>query len=203
MSFINQNNPETRGGRRSTLLRIMLVVIALLGLSGISEAQLAGKGGLNGRITDASGAVVPNATVEVIQPSTNARQSETTTGAGEYSFSLDPGKYIMKVSHAGLPLGDAGEHQCQRAADVFGGHSPADGRDDRECDGDGCSSDAGDFECDARRNGRAGAVLGASVDPGRRRSAPRDGLRAASAGREQPGDERQPYDERRCGEWRR
>lgn len=65
-------------------------------------AQLAGKGGLNGRVTDTSGAVIPDASVEIIQVSTNTKQSSTTTGAGEYSFSLDPGKYMLRISHAGF-----------------------------------------------------------------------------------------------------
>jgi len=81
-------------------LCIILSVILLSARPGLG--QLAGKGGLNGRITDASGAVVPDASVEIIQVQTNARQISTTTGAGEYSFSLDPGKYSLHISHAGF-----------------------------------------------------------------------------------------------------
>jgi hypothetical protein len=82
---------------------LAIVAFSLLTFSTrTSLAQLAGKGGLNGRVTDASGAVVPDASVEIIQVLTNTRQSSTTTGAGEYSFSLDPGKYMLKVAHQGF-----------------------------------------------------------------------------------------------------
>src|SRR6184192_1918314 len=87
----------------ATRCLIVFLVAGLFVCSGdASYAQLAGKGGLNGRVTDATGAVVPEASVNIIQVNTNARQSSTTTSAGEYSFSLDPGKYVLKVTHAGF-----------------------------------------------------------------------------------------------------
>jgi len=68
----------------------------------VAPAQLAGKGGLNGHVSDVSGAVVPQATVTVTNIDTNVKQTVATTGAGEYSFSLDPGKYRMTITNAGF-----------------------------------------------------------------------------------------------------
>jgi hypothetical protein len=78
----------------------MLLLVA--GMSWTASAQLAGKGGLNGRVTDAGGAVVSGATVQITADATNTKQIVTTTGAGEFSFSLDPAKYTLVVTHAGF-----------------------------------------------------------------------------------------------------
>src|SRR2546423_13392790 len=85
-------NKLFRRNKRCKSIIAGVMALTLLSATQTVVAQLAGKGGLNGRVIDATGAVVPNASVEIIQVSTNTRQSSTTTGAGEYSFSLDPGK---------------------------------------------------------------------------------------------------------------
>ena len=70
--------------------------------SGTVHAQLSGKGTITGRITDSSGAVVPGAQVEARDLATNKKQTITTTGAGDYSFSLDPGHYEVTFSRDGF-----------------------------------------------------------------------------------------------------
>lgn len=54
-----------------------------------------------GIVTDANGAVVPNATVTITQDGTNQSQTVTTASDGNYVFTqLDPGKYSVKVEAA-------------------------------------------------------------------------------------------------------
>jgi hypothetical protein len=77
-----------------------LALAATLALS--AGAQLAGKGAINGRIIDSAGAVVPDADVSITDNATNKKQLLKSSGSGEYSFSLDPGKYTLVVSHPGF-----------------------------------------------------------------------------------------------------
>lgn len=77
-----------------------LAVIAALSLT--ASAQLAGKGAINGRIFDSVGAVVPEAEVTITDMATNKKQTLKSNGSGDYSFSLDPGKYTITVNHAGF-----------------------------------------------------------------------------------------------------
>ena len=54
-----------------------------------------------GQITDSTGAVVPNATVTIIQDATNQSQTVTTGEDGNYVINqLDPGTYTLKVEGA-------------------------------------------------------------------------------------------------------
>ncbi len=54
-----------------------------------------------GQVTDATGAVVPNATVKIIEDATNQSQTVTTTEDGKYTFTqLSPGSYSLRVEAA-------------------------------------------------------------------------------------------------------
>src|SRR5437016_4017466 len=58
---------------------------------------------LNGTITDVSGAVVPNARVEVVSPDTGFKRQATTGNSGVYSInSLPIGKYDLTISAQGF-----------------------------------------------------------------------------------------------------
>lgn len=51
-----------------------------------------------GQITDSTGAVVPNATVTIIQEATNQSQTISTNEEGKYTFTqLDPGTYTLRI----------------------------------------------------------------------------------------------------------
>ena len=66
-------------------------------------AQLAGTGAISGTVTDATGAIIPNATVTARSISTNTRTVRTTTGAGIYTVTpLSPGMYTLTVSAKGF-----------------------------------------------------------------------------------------------------
>lgn len=58
---------------------------------------------LIGVVTDATGAVLPQATVTITRPDSGAVQSESTTSKGEFSFDqLAPGTYQVRISAPGF-----------------------------------------------------------------------------------------------------
>ncbi len=81
--------------RNVRLAAILLVsFVAALAAGGPVSAQSAGTGSLTGTVTDASGGVVPNVTVEATSVDTGQSHSATTGTDGAYRFSLlPPGKY--------------------------------------------------------------------------------------------------------------
>ena len=63
----------------------------------------AGRGSINGMVTDPSGAVIPGSKVVLLNKDTGARQETVTSVAGLYSFiSLNPGVYQVTASHSGF-----------------------------------------------------------------------------------------------------
>jgi hypothetical protein len=90
--------------------RLRLVIFGFLLLaSPVTWGQLGGQGGIQGTVTDPTGAVVPDATVTAINTATNVRKATKTTGSGDYLFSLDPGDYTITVTAAGFK-GETHEH---------------------------------------------------------------------------------------------
>ncbi len=78
------------------------VLVALITLNPIANAQLT-SGDLVGTITDPTGAVVPQAKVEVVEESTGVRTSQTADANGQYRFNNLPiGKYDLTVSATGF-----------------------------------------------------------------------------------------------------
>src|SRR5581483_11051518 len=60
-------------------------------------------GELSGRISDASGAGVPNAVLTLTNTSTNAVRTVNSSSDGNYTFpSVPPGVYNLKVEHPGF-----------------------------------------------------------------------------------------------------
>lgn len=58
-----------------------------------------------GKVTDANGATVPNATVTITQKETNRAQTVTTNDDGEYVVpQLPPGNYTIRVSASGFKI---------------------------------------------------------------------------------------------------
>ena len=89
---------------RSLHLRGIALVLFLLSATGVwLFAQSANTGTLIGTATDASGAVVPGARVELRDVSTNATRTAITNAAGQYSFpGLPPGAYSVKATGTGF-----------------------------------------------------------------------------------------------------
>jgi hypothetical protein len=82
------------------LLRIVFVFV--MTLTPVMFAQ-SSAGGVAGTIYDSAGAVVPNASVTLVNIATNVSSVATTTGAGRYTFpQLNPGVYKITVVVSGF-----------------------------------------------------------------------------------------------------
>lgn len=92
--------------KSNALAGIISGVLAIVGAGGcasILRAQSSTTGGLTGTVTDASGAVVPGATVTLINDATSQRQAASTDTNGSYRFSLlPPGSYSVDFSAQGF-----------------------------------------------------------------------------------------------------
>jgi len=79
-------------------------MLALVRLSMSSlPAQITATATLEGTVTDATGAVIPNANVKINNKSTGELRTAISNGAGLYSFNLLPaGIYEVRVSVAGF-----------------------------------------------------------------------------------------------------
>jgi hypothetical protein len=80
-----------------------LLVLAVLSLGIAAQAQSANSGIVLGTVTDKGGAVVPDATVELLNTATNDTKTATTGASGQYIFPNVPaGTYTLKISKAGF-----------------------------------------------------------------------------------------------------
>jgi hypothetical protein len=87
---------------RQDLTSVFVMMLVVL-LAPESMAQTATSGTLIGTVTDATGAVVPNADVQLVNNDTNATFNQKTNGAGQYVFpNVTPGDYKITVKVAGF-----------------------------------------------------------------------------------------------------
>jgi hypothetical protein len=79
---------------------MMLVGLLLAGVPGFAQTI---SGSMAGRVTDAQGAVVPNASVTVTEPSKNLNVSSKTSAAGDFLVpGLLPGSYSISIESNGF-----------------------------------------------------------------------------------------------------
>ncbi|MBI1763718.1 MAG: carboxypeptidase regulatory-like domain-containing protein [Acidobacteria bacterium] len=84
-------------------LKRMLLMLALVVLTGAALKAQDFRGAISGRVTEASGAAVNNAVVTVTNTATNAATNTTTNDSGEYSvLYLTPGQYKVSVEAKGF-----------------------------------------------------------------------------------------------------
>jgi hypothetical protein len=88
--------------RRTSIKQISLCAL-LLSFCVTAALGQAGRGGISGLVTDPSGAIVPGASVTVLDQATGLTQHTVATAAGLYSFvSLNPGTYTVTATVTGF-----------------------------------------------------------------------------------------------------
>src|SRR3984885_7996828 len=97
---------ESRASNYSGMATRLLAIvfsISILSFAVNSNAQLAGTGSIQGSITDATGALIANATVTATNVATQVKRTSVTGTNGFYSFpSLDIGTYTVEVTAQGF-----------------------------------------------------------------------------------------------------
>jgi Carboxypeptidase regulatory-like domain len=82
-----------------------LLFFVLLFSATAGNAQTADSAVVLGTVTDKGGAVVPDATADLINTATNEKKTVTTNASGEYVFpSVPPGTYNLKISKPGFAV---------------------------------------------------------------------------------------------------
>jgi hypothetical protein len=90
-------------GKYVFALNLFGLAVLCLVLSPLVFGQTSGTGALSGTVKDASGAVVPNATVTITDRGTNQTRTATTGSDGAYKFGfLPPGDYSLSVEATGF-----------------------------------------------------------------------------------------------------
>src|SRR5579859_6934441 len=84
-------------------LLVALLVLGVLSFGIAAGAQTSNSAIILGTINDKAGAVVPDATVGLMNTATNETKTTTTNAAGEYVFpNVPPGTYTLKISKTGF-----------------------------------------------------------------------------------------------------
>jgi hypothetical protein len=84
-------------------IAVLLNCLLILGMAPSLSAQTAGSGALTGTATDASGAVIPNATVTATSVDTGQARTAITASDGAYTITLlPPGKYRVRFEANGF-----------------------------------------------------------------------------------------------------
>jgi hypothetical protein len=78
------------------------LLLALLMVPGLVVGQTS-MGAVNGTVTDSTGAIVPGATVTLVNESTNVRSERVTNGSGYFTFvNVRPATYTLSVALSGF-----------------------------------------------------------------------------------------------------
>ena len=84
------------------LVLLSLFVMPLFCSSPLLRAQVA-VGGINGTVTDSSGAVIPGALLVLTNVNSGVKHQTTTSSTGDYSFvDIIPGQFTLEVSKTGF-----------------------------------------------------------------------------------------------------
>jgi hypothetical protein len=93
-------SPSSQGKLSPPFFLVLLLACAFLPAR-FASAQY--RAGLQGTVTDSTGAVIPNASVTILDKETNQTQTVKTDGAGTYTFNrLAPASYTVTVEASGF-----------------------------------------------------------------------------------------------------
>src|ERR1035441_5670876 len=83
----------------------LVCLFAVVLLPSVVQAQGTDLGTIRGTVTDATGAVVPKASVTIVDVNTNARRTFTTNTSGEYEATdLRSGTYKVNIAMKGFSV---------------------------------------------------------------------------------------------------
>ena len=89
--------------QRAALKLLSFSLFLLVFMVPALHAQEAGKGTIQGTVTDPTGAVIPNAAITLVAPVTDAKLSTKTDGSGIYVFpNIAVGTYNVTVAAPGF-----------------------------------------------------------------------------------------------------
>src|ERR1700761_6541063 len=97
--------------RKFSCLLNFVLSICLLGMPILMKAQTQTTGAIVGRVTDSSGAVIPNAEVTLTSKATGIATVVTTNPTGDYRFNLVlPGEYQLRFAAKGFKTSVPPDH---------------------------------------------------------------------------------------------
>src|SRR5215207_11494627 len=80
-----------------SIKNLLVLIVTLLCFAAVSFGQTLGQ--INGTVRDQNGAVVPGATVKLVDPNTNIERTTTTSSDGFFQFvNVNPGDYNVIAS---------------------------------------------------------------------------------------------------------
>src|SRR5690348_5253989 len=113
----NMYCPSKNTARVSLISFVALLAVALflfVFAPAATFAQSANSGTVSGTVVDPSNAVVPGATVTLVNTATLATRTTTSNKEGQYVFAfVDPGNYSIKVSKTGFKTTVVANQQVQ------------------------------------------------------------------------------------------
>ncbi len=84
---------------RNTIVALAMGLALIAGSASAQETR----GSILGRVSDSTGAIVPNSSVTLLNEGTGVTNSSAVTESGEYTFlNLDPGQYTVTVTATGF-----------------------------------------------------------------------------------------------------
>ena len=175
------------------------ILIAIFSCFAFGQSE---RGTITGVVLDASGAVVPAASITITNPETNVTLHATSNAAGEYTVpSLQPGSYNVRAEKTGLPAhrGDGrdvdaattvrADVKLEVGASNAGGRSPSVRRpvaDRRRQEQRHASEQAGQRSAAGGERNRANAVRSGLADARREEPGRRSTASASAADRRPP-----------------
>jgi hypothetical protein len=82
---------------------IVLLCCLMIPFARVAEAQTAGSGSIQGSVTDSSGALIPNASVKLVEASTQVTLTTKTSSGGDYAFpNINVGTYSVTIAAPGF-----------------------------------------------------------------------------------------------------